>query len=125
MSLFWKKFLILVGTSALLVTPATYLFSKIGFPLGVDFLLILLFAFALRILVHASNPLQTNLMGLYFIFLSVDASGAMAYQVGTAALKGWESFMAVLDVTVVLSSTAIGTRCFYEAVVLQRTVLKK
>ncbi len=71
-------------------------------------------------LVEAEQSVHHNVVGFYFIFLSVYASGAMASGVQSKQIDGWEWIIAVFDVTVVLTSTSIGTRCFYEAVALQR-----
>ena len=125
MSLFWKKFAVLVGTTLVTVPLTSYLLSLIQFSIGIDVLLILLFGFALQVLVDAGKPAHHNVVGFYFIFLSVYASGAMAYGVKSERIDGWEWVLAVFDVAVVLTSTSIGTRCFYEAVALQRADKKR
>ena len=125
MSLFWKKFGTLVGVTVVMVPLASYLLSLIQFSVGIDVVLILLFGFALQVLVDAVKPAHHNVVGFYFIFLSVYASGAMAYGVKSEQITGWEWVLAIFDVAVVLTSTSIGTRCFYEAVVLQRARKKR
>jgi len=120
MSLFWKKFGTLVGVTVVMVPLASYLLSLIQFSVGIDVVLILLFGFALQVLVDAVKPAHHNVVGFYFIFLSVYASGAMAYGVKSEQIKGFEWVLAIFDVAVVLTSTSVGTRCFYEAVALQR-----
>jgi len=120
MSLFWRKFTALALVSLVAVPFASYLLSLIQFSVGIDILLILLFGFALQVLVDAETPVHHNVVGFFFICLSVYASGAMAYGVKSEQIKGWEWVLAIFDVAVVLTSTSIGTRCFYEAVTLQR-----
>jgi len=120
MSLFWKKFGALAGTTLVTLPLASYLLSLVHFYMGIDVLLILLFGFALQVLVDAEKPAHHNVVGFYFIFLSIYASGAMAYGVQSQQIGGWEWVIAVFDAAVVLTSTSVGTRCFYEAVALQR-----
>ncbi len=120
LNLFWRRFLILVAVTAAVVPAVSYSLVRIGLAIGIDVLFVFLFAATLRVLVDARTPHQHNAVGLFFLFLSTYASGAMAYGVETKQIDGWEWILAVLDVSVVLSATAIGTRCFYEAVLLQR-----
>ncbi|HEY8966676.1 MAG TPA: hypothetical protein VIM58_09540 [Candidatus Methylacidiphilales bacterium] len=126
-SSFWKAFALLAAASLAVVPAAGWALARLGAAVGIDLLLIVLFAVALRLLARAATALQFDLMGIYFLALSTYASGAMAYGVEARQIDrwGWEWALALLDVTVILVSTSTGTRCFYEAVILRRKRLKQ